>query len=199
MAPLEHAGTALFLKRWLRRPFAVGAVVPSGPLLTRAMAETTVACIGSRPGHVIELGAGTGEVTKALLAAGIAPQRLALVERDPELAAFLRAHFSGPQIIEGDAARLPHLLVASGVERLAAVVSSLPLLSLPSDVVKDIVEGIFEALPPGAALIQFTYGPKPPVPQSLRERLHLQSARRPRIWRNVPPAVVWTFRKPAGA
>lgn len=199
MAPLEQSGTALFLKRWLRRPFAVGAVVPSGPLLTRAMAETTVACVGERIGHIIELGAGTGEVTKALLAAGIAPQRLALVERDPELATFLRAHFTGPRIIEGDAAHLPGLMVANGIEHLAAVVSSLPLLSLPGEIVNDIVEAVFEALPPGAALIQFTYGPKPPVPHALRERLRLQSARRPRIWRNVPPAVVWTFRKPAAA
>src|SRR5258707_12647936 len=97
------------------------------------MAETTLARMQGRMGHVIELGAGTGEVTKALLAAGIAPHRLALVERDPELAGFLRQNFPGPQIIEGDAAHLPGLLVANGVEHIAAVVSSLPLLSLPSD------------------------------------------------------------------
>ena len=197
MASLEHAGTALFLKRWLRRPFAMGAVVPSGPLLARAMAETTVACMEGRVGHVIELGAGTGEVTKALLAAGIAPQRLALIERDPELAGFLRQNFPGPQIIEGDAAHLPGLLVANGVERIAAVVSSLPLLSLPSEVVNDIVSGVFETLPTGAAMVQFTYGPKAPVPFAQRDRLHLQGVRGKRIWRNVPPAVVWTFRKPA--
>lgn len=199
MASPEHAGTALFLKRWLRRPFAMGAVVPSGPLLARAMAETTLTCLAGHQGHVIELGAGTGEVTKALLAAGVAPQRLALVERDPELAGFLRRNFPGPQIIEGDAAHLPGLLVANGVERIAAVVSSLPLLSLPSEVVNDIVSGVFETLPAGAAMIQFTYGPKAPVPYAQRARLHLQGARGKRIWRNVPPAVVWTFRKPAAA
>jgi phosphatidylethanolamine/phosphatidyl-N-methylethanolamine N-methyltransferase len=148
-------------------------------------------------GHVIELGAGTGEVTKALLAAGIAPHRLALIERDPVLAGFLRQNFPGPQIVEGDAAHLPGLLIANGVEKVATVVSSLPLLSLPAEVVNDIVQGVFEALPPGAALVQFTYGPKPPVPQVLRDKLHLQSARGSRIWRNVPPAVVWTFRKPS--
>ena len=85
----------------------MGAVIPSGPLLTRALALTAVREMQGRDGHVIELGAGTGEVTKALLAAGIAPDRLALVERDPELVAFLRRHFRGPRIIEGDAARLP--------------------------------------------------------------------------------------------
>jgi phosphatidylethanolamine/phosphatidyl-N-methylethanolamine N-methyltransferase len=197
MATLDNAGTALFLKRWLRRPFSMGAVVPSGPLLARAMAETTVACLDGREGHVIELGAGTGEVTKALLAAGIAPHRLALVERDPVLARFLRDNLHGPRIIEGDAAHLPALLVANGVGRVAAVVSSLPLLSLPAQLVDDIVSGVFETLPVGAAMVQFTYGPKAPVPFAQRDRLHLRGVRGPRIWRNMPPAVVWTFRKPS--
>ena len=192
----SRAGTALFLKRWLRRPFAMGAVIPSSRLLAEAMARATVQALEGRPGHVVELGAGTGQVTKALLAAGIAPARLALVERDPELATFLRRHFTEPTIIEGDAARLPRLLAEHGTAPIAAVVSSLPLLSLPTDIVNGIVNGVFEALPRGAALVQFTYGPKPPVPHALRRRLQLHGVRGKRIWRNVPPAVVWTFRRP---
>ena len=92
MPSAAPAGTALFIKRWLRQPLAMGAVMPSGPLLTKALALTAVREMQGRDGHVIELGAGTGEVTKALLAAGIAPDRLALVERDPELVAFLREY-----------------------------------------------------------------------------------------------------------
>jgi phosphatidylethanolamine/phosphatidyl-N-methylethanolamine N-methyltransferase len=199
MRTAEPAGTALFLKRWLRRPLARGAVMPSGRPLGQAMARATVAAMAGRDGHVIELGAGTGHVTKALLAAGIPADRLALVERDPELASFLRRHFHGPRIVEGDAARLPRLLGEHGIERLAVVVSSLPLLSLPAEVVNGIVHGVFEALPRGAALVQFTYGPSPPVPRALRERLHLHAASGRRIWRNVPPAVVWTFTRPASA
>jgi len=205
MPPIEtrddlgsRAGTALFLKRWLRRPFAVGAVVPSGRLLAEAMARTTFAEMKGREGHVIELGAGTGEVTKALLAAGIPADRLALVERDPELASFLRRHFAGPRIVEGDAARLPKILSEQGIGSVSAVVSSLPLLSLPADVVRGIVEGVFGALPRGGALVQFTYGPAQPVPRSLSQALRLVGTRGPRIWRNMPPAVVWTFRRPAG-
>jgi len=205
MPPIEtrddlgsRAGTALFLKRWLRRPFAVGAVVPSGRLLAEAMARTTFAEMKGREGHVIELGAGTGEVTKALLGAGIPAHRLALVERDPELASFLRRHFAGPRIVEGDAARLPRILAEQGIGSVSAVVSSLPLLSLPADVVRGIVEGVFDALPRGGALVQFTYGPAQPVPRSLSQSLRLVGTRGPRIWRNMPPAVVWTFRRPAG-
>ncbi len=176
----------------------MGAVVPSGRLLAAAMARATLAAMANYPGHVIELGAGTGEVTKALLAAGIDPKRLALVERDPELARFLRGHFPGPKIVEGDAARLTELLKSHGVANVSAVVSSLPLLSLPAEVVNGIVNGVFASLPAGAALIQFTYGPSPPVPKALRERLGLQGVSGRRIWRNVPPAVVWTFTRPAG-
>ena len=196
MPSVEPAGTALFLKRWLRRPFATGAVVPSGRLLAEAMARTARAVIAGRPGHVVELGAGTGEVTKALVAAGIASERLVLVERDPEFASFLRRHFDGPRIVEGDAARLPALLADHGLAPIAAVVSSLPLLSLPSDVVNGIVGGVFDALPRGGALVQFTYGPKPPIPRALRQRLRLDGVSGRRIWRNVPPAVVWTFTRP---
>ena len=81
---------------------------------------------------------------------------------------------------------------------MSAVVSSLPLLSLPADVVRGIVEGVFDALPRGGALVQFTYGPAQPVPRSLSQALRLVGTRGPRIWRNMPPAVVWTFRRPAG-
>jgi phosphatidylethanolamine/phosphatidyl-N-methylethanolamine N-methyltransferase len=199
MPIVEPAGTALFLKRWLRRPLAMGAFVPSGRPLGQAMARATLAAVAGRDGHVVELGAGAGHVTKALLSAGIPAERLALVERDPELAAFLRRHFPGPKVLEGDAARLPRLLSAHDIERIAAVVSSLPLLSLPADVVNGIVNGVFESLPRGAALVQFTYGPAPPVPRALRERLHLRASSGRRIWRNVPPAVVWTFTRPASA
>jgi phosphatidylethanolamine/phosphatidyl-N-methylethanolamine N-methyltransferase len=162
------------------------------------MARTTFAEMKGREGHVIELGAGTGEVTKALLAAGIPADRLALVERDPELASFLRRHFAGPKIVEGDAARLPKILAEQGIGSVSAVVSSLPLLSLPADVVRGIVEGVFDALPRGGSLVQFTYGPAQPVPRSLSQALRLVGSRGPRIWRNMPPAVVWTFRRPVG-
>lgn len=189
----EPAGTSLFLKRWLRQPLAVGAVVPSGPALSRAIARATLAALHDAAAPVVELGAGTGEVTRALLAAGLAAERLVLVERDPELAAFLRRRLRGPKIVEGDAAELPQLLSSHGVETAGAVVSSLPLLSLPAELVDRIVRGVFEVLPAGGALVQFTYGPAQPVPRALRERLALGGDRGRRIWRNVPPAVVWTY------
>jgi phosphatidylethanolamine/phosphatidyl-N-methylethanolamine N-methyltransferase len=72
-------------------------------------------------------------------------------------------------------------------------------LSLPAEVVNGIVHGVFETLPRGAALVQFTYGPSPPVPRLLRDGLQLEASSGRRIWRNVPPAVIWTFTRPPAA
>ena len=171
--------------------------MPSGRALTDAMARTTLAVLQGRPGHVVELGAGTGEITRALMGVGIPASRLVLVERDPEFASYLRRHFHGPRILEGDAARLPRLLASHGIAQVGAVVSGLPLLTLPPEVVDGIVTGAFEVLPHGGAFVQFTYGPVAPIPQQVRKRLRLTSIRGRRIWLNVPPAVVWSFRKAA--
>ena len=125
-------------------------------------------------------------------------ERLALVERDPELAIFLRRHFPGPRIIEGDAARLPRLL-ADQAFPVAAVVSSLPLAVAARRRRERHRRRRVRGAAARRGLVQFTYGPTPPVPRALRERLQLVGARGKRIWRNVPPAVVWTFTRPAAA
>ncbi len=126
--------------------------------------------------------------------------RLALVEREPELASFLRRHFAGPKIVEGDAARLPKILAEQGIGSVSAVVSSLPLLSLPAEVVRGIVHGVFEALPRGGCAGAVHLRPLAArAAGACTQELRLVGARGPRIWRNVPPAVVWTFRRPAGA
>ena len=128
-----------------------------------------------------------------------APQRLALVERDPELAVFLRRHFPGPRIIEGDAARLPRLLADHGATPVAAVVSSLPLLSLPAEVVNGIVQGVFEALPRGRGAGAIHLRADAAGAARLARAPASRAAHGKRIWRNVPPAVVWTFRRPPAA
>src|SRR5581483_7709712 len=119
---------ALFFLRWLQAPGRIGAVAPSSRHLGRAMARQ-VAVNGSDP--VIELGGGTGSVTRALLEAGIAPERLVVVEKDERLYRLLRARFPELRIVKGDARRRRRLLAPLGIGKAAAVVSSLPLISLP--------------------------------------------------------------------
>jgi phosphatidylethanolamine/phosphatidyl-N-methylethanolamine N-methyltransferase len=195
--PKNHRGTGLFLKRWLRRPLRIGAVAPSGAALSRAMAKTALDLPGARNGIVVELGAGTGSFTSALLEEGLDRQHLVSLERDPELIAWLQRHFPGLRVLPGDAARLPELLAAIGVREAQAVISGLPLLSMPRTIVRAIVGGAFSVLSPQGAFIQFTYGPTSPVPRQILDELGLEARNGQRIWRNVPPAVVWTFRRRA--
>jgi|KBSSwiStaDraftv2_1062776.scaffolds.fasta_scaffold183085_2 phosphatidylethanolamine/phosphatidyl-N-methylethanolamine N-methyltransferase len=188
-------GAGLFLKRWLRRPLHIGAVAPSGAALSRAMATTVLSEEGAAEAPIIELGAGTGSFTAALRDHGLERERLISVERDPELYAWLRKHFPGLRLVAGDAADLKALLAGEGVTRAGVVFSGLPLLSMPRPIVRAILQGALSVLVPRGAFVQFTYGAGPPVPRALLEELGLEATHGPRIWLNVPPAVIWTFRR----
>lgn len=180
---------ALFLWKWVQSPARIGAVWPSGANLARAMAAE----VDPRgTGAVVELGGGTGPVTRALLQAGIAPERLFVVERDPALARVLARRFPEIRVLVGDAARLGALLAPHGVGEVAVVVSSLPLLSLPPAVKRAILEEVLRLLRPDGILVQFTYGPASPIP---RGTVPLRAEPVRRVWRNLPPARVWRYRR----
>ncbi|BBF65608.1 MULTISPECIES: methyltransferase domain-containing protein [Acidithiobacillus] len=173
-----------FTREFLRDPHAIGAVLPSSPFLARRMA--TMVPQGS--GLVVELGPGMGPVTKALLESGIPPEDLVLVEQAPTMVRHLRQRYPEIEVIEGDAAHIQHLVAHRGPVR--AVVSSLPLRSIP----KTVVERIFQQLPgisrPGTVFIQFTYHFRTScqgLPAEFRR------SRVAVVWRNVPPARVDTF------
>lgn len=177
-----------FILSWLGSPLKTGAVSPSGKELARVMAECVDPAI---PGDVVELGPGTGPVTEALIARGIAPERLVLVEFNPGFCKLLRERFPGARVIEGDAYNLAHTLEGHFAGRLAAVVSSLPLMTRPDPECVALVRSAFSLMAEGAPFVQFTYGPTSPVPlkgQPFRGRATK------RIWKNLPPARVWTYR-----
>lgn len=180
----------LFLSRWAKAPGRMGAVAPSSRALALAMAAEIPAA--EALGLVVELGGGTGSITSGLLESGIAPSRLVVIERDRHLAALLRQRFKGVQVICGDAGQLPELLARHGITRVAAVVSGLPLLLFPADLLERIVRGCFHVLGPQSPLIQFTYGHASPLSA---ESFDLSARRGPKVWLNIPPATVWVYRR----
>lgn len=175
----------MFLAGLLRDPIHTGAVAPSGRPLANAMAaEVDPAAAGI----VVELGGGTGSITKALLARGIAPHRLVSVEYNPMFAARLRERFPRITVLEGDAAELGKLLDANGYGAVSAVVSGLPLLNMKPPVRQEIVRQSLNRLMGRGPLVQFTYGLGSPF-GPLDEGVDARPVRR--IWRNLPPARVW--------
>ena len=180
---------ALFFVRWLKAPHRIGAVAPSSRHLGRAMARQVR---GVGPGPIIELGGGTGSVTKALLEAGVEPERLIVVERDEKLHRILQTHFPRLRVIQGDARQLRRLLAPLGITEAAAVVSSLPLVSMPRMTMNRILVECFALLGEGRPFIQFTYGVISPI---ARERKGLTGKVTAHIWANLPPASVWRYER----
>jgi phosphatidylethanolamine/phosphatidyl-N-methylethanolamine N-methyltransferase len=187
--PIDLDEEVRFLKSWIDNPLRVGAVMPSGKYLARAMAR---AVDPSVPGPIIELGPGTGPVTEALVARGIAPDRLVLVEYDADFCARLRLRFPTATVVQGDAYHLAQTLAGLLPVPAAAVVSSLPLTTKPDRVCIQLAQDAFSLMRPGAPFVQFTYGVTSPVPRRIAGMSAQDS---PRVWRNVPPARVWTYRR----
>lgn len=116
-------------------------VCPSGMPLARSMAAFAPR---KGDGLVVELGAGTGTVTRQLLDAGIAPRRLVVVEQSPVMVSLLRERFPQLAILEADARWLADCLPRD--RQVDCIVSSLPLLSLNERVRNQIISAMFEVL-----------------------------------------------------
>lgn len=188
-APKDDLG---FFLMWLRRPRRLGAVLPSGRALARAMAN----CIDrDAPGVVVELGGGTGSITKAILKAGIPPQDLIVVEREATLCRILARRYPGVRVLCADARQLNRLLAQAGVTRVKAVVSGLPLLSLERRDCHRLLHTAFSVLAEDGEFLQFTYGPASPVTPRQRDALGIVGKREEWILSNLPPAAVWRYRR----
>ncbi len=189
-ALLSHKSTRLaFTGELIRNPAAVGAICPSSRILARVMAQQLQHST-SQSGYVVELGAGTGTITAALLHSGLAPDRLIAIERSPRLTAHLRHRFPGIAVITGDACHLGDLL-GRRQHKLRAIVSGLPLRSLPPRSVQAILHQIQTHLPPTGLFIRFTYDLRP---TSRAGGIAMPCIASRVIWRNLPPARVDVFR-----
>ncbi len=148
---------ALFGRELIANPSGTGAAFPSSPFLGKRMASY----IDSQSdGWVVELGAGTGSVTQALLDHGIAPDKLITVEMSSKLVAHLKKRFPQLKIVQGDAAELQSIVDQVSGEtntRIDHIVSCLPFRSLPIAIGRKIMNQIKQVLGSKGKLIQFTY------------------------------------------
>ncbi len=185
--------TLRFLGKLITAPRTTGAVAPSGPALSRAMAAQIDL---DRTGPILELGPGTGVVTRAILARGIAPERVTAVEYNPQFAAMVAGRYPGVRVIVGDAFDLARTLDGP-LQGFAAVLSSMPLINFPVKLRENLLADVLARLQPGAPFVQFSYRLHPPVAPLPGVRV----TRAAFILFNLPPARVWAYRRarqPAG-
>jgi len=184
-----------FFWQWIRSPKEVGAIFPSSSSLAQAMAAQVPIC---NDGTVLELGAGTGAITKALLQAGIRSDQLMVMEKNPSMADTLHQRFPNLCILQKDVTRLSRAVHDARAiydkrepQPIKTIVSGLPMLLFDSRKQYVILRQAFSLLAPGGFFIQFTYGPTPPVSRQVLARLGIKAKRAAFIWRNTPPAAVW--------
>jgi phosphatidylethanolamine/phosphatidyl-N-methylethanolamine N-methyltransferase len=180
------ADATVFFGLWLQKPLRIAAANPSGWRLADAIAR----CVElDRGGPVLELGAGTGSLTRGLIRAGCPPDRVIAVEREQRLAAMLRDAFSGMTVIEDDATRIGDYL-SGCVERLSAVVSSLPIKWFPLETQRAIVKPCLDLLGQGGRFLQITNAFSSPLQM---DGLHIAGREICRVWLNLLPAQIWSY------
>ena len=179
-----------FFKGWIDKPKAVGSIVPTSSIAARRMASVVNADSGL---PVLELGPGTGVITRAILARGVRPENLYLVEYSDDFVRHLEAQFAGVNVIKGDAFDLDATLGDRRRMVFDSVVSGVPLLNFPVARRIAYVEDLLDRIPPGRPIMQLTYGPLSPVPPG---RGNYKVEHFDFVLRNIPPTQLWVYRRP---
>ncbi|CAN5595284.1 rRNA adenine N-6-methyltransferase family protein [soil metagenome] len=182
-----------FVRGWLRDPVGVGLPFPSSGATARRLARAAFDSAIPGEGTVLELGAGTGAVTEALIEHRCPTDRIVAVERDVELCRALERRFPGLQVLQGDALELGTVLRNAGLSSVRVVVSGLPMRAISSDAAGRCYSRAFEVMPSGGAIIQYTYGMRPPVDPRMT-RPTIEATFVGREWRNFPPMGIWRYR-----
>lgn len=181
-----------FVREWMQNPRNIGAIAPSSSQLGRAMAKHIDL---SHPGVVIELGGGTGSLTRTILERGVPPERLLVFEHNPKFASMLRKAFPDIQVIQQDARKLSVILKEMNITEVNTIISGIPLRSLPKPLLEELLQESLKALNKSSSFIQFTYGKRSPVPEKCLVDAKWRIKAVEKIWQNLPPATVWKYKK----
>lgn len=179
-----------FFKGWIDEPKAVGSIIPTSSVTARKMASVTDPSSGL---PVLELGPGTGVITKAILAHGVKPENLWAIEFSSDFVEHLKQSYPGVNVIQGDAFDLDTTLGDMRNAQFDSIVSGVPLLNFPTPQRIRYVEGLLDRIPAGRPIVQITYGPMSPVPAGKGNYTveHFDF-----IIRNIPPSQLWVYRRP---
>jgi phospholipid N-methyltransferase len=176
------------LSEYARHPLTMGAVAPSSRALVAAMTSIVPSV---QPGEaILELGPGTGAITRGIVRAW--PHNpIVAVEKNPRLAARLRARFPEIEILQGCVTDALEKLSRDGT-RIGVVMSGLPMLSFEEIFRERVLAAVHDALSPAAFFVQFTYSER--AWRGFAPRGFRLVARR-RVLRNVPPATILCYQR----
>ncbi len=178
-----------FFKGWRSNMKAVGSIVPTSGITARRMASVVNPHSGL---PVLELGPGTGVITKAILQKGVQPENLVSVEFSTDFYQHLVKTYPDVDFINGDAFDLDKTLGPRRDQQFDSVVSAVPLLNFPMHMRVSLIDDLLSRIPVGRPVIQISYGPLSPV-VAMPDRY--QISHYDFVVRNIPPAQLWVYRK----
>lgn len=192
---IANEESRLFFKQWLKSPMQLGTFAPISLKLAYSAASQLE--VNSKT-TVVEIGAGTGRLTRALLARGVNLDKLAMVELDPKMSDFLKHSLqhlyqsrTKPKVIQGNAEKLPELIPTAWVGKVDYVVSAIPLMYMEEPLRERIIQAALDVLNPiTGSIFHVTYSPISPIKFMEGEVLQKRAVS---LWGNMPPGFVWRF------
>jgi phosphatidylethanolamine/phosphatidyl-N-methylethanolamine N-methyltransferase len=178
-----------FFRGWIDKPKAVGSIVPTSMVTARRMASVIRP---ERDDLVLELGPGTGVITRAILERGVKPENLISVEYSEDFVDKLREEFPAVNIVHGDAFDLDTVLAPWKGKTFDTVISGIPMLNFRMEDRIRLLERLLDLLPAGRPVVQITYGAMSPLPPG---RGSYSVERLDFVIRNIPPAHLWIYRR----
>lgn len=178
----------LFFTKFLQQGTGIAALAPSSRWLAQALVQ---GIDFARARCVVELGAGTGPITRELLQAAAGRCRVIIVERDAEFCERLRQRFPGAEIVQADAGHLECYLEENRIGTVDHIISGLPLPSFPPAQREHLLAAVGRRLAPGGTFRQLTHMPW--VYYRLYSQYFTDVSFR-LILRNLPPGGVYTCR-----
>ena len=176
-----------FFKGWIDGPKSVGAILPTSAVTARRMASVINPASGL---PVLELGPGTGIITKAIIDRGVAAENIVSIEYSTDFYQHLKRTIPGVNFINGDAFDLDTTLSDWRGRKFDAVISAIPMLSFPMEKRIALLEDLLDRMPPGRPVVQITYSPVSPI-DARPDRFHIRHL--DFVVRNIPPAQLWVY------
>ncbi|MBY2914112.1 phospholipid N-methyltransferase PmtA [Rhizobium leguminosarum] len=178
-----------FFRGMMQGPKTVGSIVPTSSITAKRMASVVDIYSGL---PVLELGPGTGAITKAILGRGVRPENLVAIEYSTDFHKHLQRTYPGVHFINGDAFDLQSTLGNFSGLTFDSVVSGIPLLNFPMAKRISLLESLLDRLPAGRPMVQISYGAISPIAAN-PDRYHIQHF--DFVMRNIPPAQLWIYKR----
>ena len=185
--------SALFFKRFLKRPFQIASIMPS----SKALVERVSDKIDFDRAHVIaEYGPGEGVHSREIARRMRPDCQLLLFELDPAFSRDLKRQFQDDprvHVINDNAAHLPLELRKRGIDACDYIVSGIPFSILQIDKKRALLQQTHEALADGGRFIIYQ------VTNELKQHAKIfERAESEYFLQNIPPMFITVFEKTNG-